>query len=64
MKKANEKNVHHVARCLVESLAILADKKIIDGDIAINFINTDNLQGLQGYLEGTSLKVNKHREGE
>ncbi|WP_258831465.1 hypothetical protein [Peribacillus frigoritolerans] len=59
MKKAQRKNVQLAVNSLIEALTILSHKGIVDVDIATNFIKKDDLQGLQGYLEGIRLKVEK-----
>ena len=57
--KTNKKNIAHATDCLVETLTILSNKGIIDVDTALDFINTNNLQGLHGYLTGIRLMEEK-----
>lgn len=52
MKIPNQDNMWLISRCLVESLTILGKRDIIDAEKAVEFINKEDLQGLQLYLEG------------
>ena len=60
MKKADKKKVIRVSDCLVETLTILSHKGVIDVDTALNYINTGNLQGLQGYLTAIRIAEGKN----
>ena len=51
MIKADKEQVQLAVDCLVNSLTILAQKGISEADITLNFINNNDLRGLNNYLE-------------